>query len=82
MRLDWLSSELTHVNLNSGVAATIFEALAAADTKLTRSILVEATRSPTNWGSTTRCSIRSWWTWVWNTGESARRRIAMQASLR
>ncbi len=42
LRLDWLSSELTNVNLNSGVAATIFEALATADTKLTRSILVEA----------------------------------------
>ena len=42
LRLDWLSSELKNVNLNSGAAATIFEALAAADTKLTRSILVEA----------------------------------------
>ncbi len=42
LRLDWLSSELTNVNLNSGAAATIFEALATADTKLTRSILVEA----------------------------------------
>ncbi len=42
LRLDWLSSELTNVNLNSGAAATIFEALATADTTLTRSILVEA----------------------------------------
>ncbi len=42
LRLDWLSSELTNVNLNSGAAATIFEGLAVADTKLTRSILVEA----------------------------------------
>ncbi len=41
LRLDLLSSQLTHVNLNTGAAATIFEALAAADTKLTRSILVE-----------------------------------------
>ncbi len=41
LRLDLLSSELTHVNLNTGAAATIFEAMAAADTKLTRSILVE-----------------------------------------
>ena len=41
LRLDLLPSELTHVNLNSGAAAMIFEALAAADTKLTRSILVE-----------------------------------------
>ena len=42
LRLDWLASRLENVNLNSGVAATIFEALAVADTKLTRSILVEA----------------------------------------
>ncbi len=42
LRLDWLSSELTNVNLNSGATATIFEALATADTKLARSILVEA----------------------------------------
>jgi hypothetical protein len=42
LRLDTLASELKHVNLNTGVAATIFEALAKADTKLTRSILVEA----------------------------------------
>ncbi len=42
LRLDWLASQLENVNLNSGVAATIFEALAVADTKLTRSILTEA----------------------------------------
>ena len=42
LRLDWLASELKNENLNSGAAATIFEALAAADTKVTRSILVEA----------------------------------------
>ncbi len=42
LRLDWLASRLENVNLNSGVAATIFEALAVADTKLTRSILTEA----------------------------------------
>ncbi len=44
LRLDWLSSELNNVNRNSGVATTIFEALATADTKLTRSILVEANK--------------------------------------
>ncbi len=42
LRLDLLSGELKHVNLNSGMAATIFEALAAANTKVTRTILVEA----------------------------------------
>ena len=42
LRLDLLSGELKHVNLNSGAAATIFEALAAANTKVTRTILVEA----------------------------------------
>ena len=42
LRLDLLSSDLTNVNLNTSAAATIFEALAAADTKLTRSILTEA----------------------------------------
>ena len=42
LRLDLLASQLKHVNLNTGAAATIFEALAAADTRLTRSILVEA----------------------------------------
>ncbi len=42
LRLDWLSSELKNVNLNSGVTATIFEALVTADTELTRSILVKA----------------------------------------
>ncbi len=42
LRLDLLPSELKNVNLNSSVAAAIFEALAIADTKLTKSILVEA----------------------------------------
>ncbi len=42
LRLDWMASEFKKVDLNSGAAATIFEALAAADAKLTRSILVEA----------------------------------------
>ncbi len=42
LRLDLLSSELKKVNLDSGAAATILRALAAADTKLARSILVEA----------------------------------------
>ncbi len=42
LRLDWLAGRLENVNLNSGVAATIFEALGTANTKLTRSILTEA----------------------------------------
>ena len=41
LRLDLLASELKNVNLNSGVAATIFESLAVADSKVTRSILGE-----------------------------------------
>ncbi len=41
LRLDLLASELDRVNLNTGLATTIFEALAAADTKATRSVLME-----------------------------------------
>ena len=49
-RLDWLASELNSVNLNSGAAATIFEALATADTKTTRPRLAEADRNADDLG--------------------------------
>ena len=57
LRLDWLASRLENVNLNSGVAATIFEALAAADTKLTRSILVGSRQGRRRTGAR-RCPAR------------------------
>ena len=57
LRLDWLASRLENVNLNSGVAATIFEALAAADTKLTRSILVGSRQGRRRTGAR-RCAAR------------------------
>ena len=41
LRLDLLAGELKSLDLNTGIAATVFEALATADTKVTRSILVE-----------------------------------------
>ena len=65
----WISSRLSNVNLNTGIAATIIDDLAKVaegkglEANLAKTILVDPTKSPTPCTSTIACSIRCCWIW-------------------